>query len=523
MQIRIHINAFTWDEWPLQEPASFNSFSIGEEQSASNVVTLSWSPPGLARNRRCVLTILTTNLILSFWASTSDPSVLASWERVYVVNTGVWQSSVRSNKLNCAPNPTPSFLRRLLRIRSVAWAPILHLKLDHDESRLKSGSGLYFLAVTNDNNSVLFLSVSSPYINESTSWGVRIVRQDNFEKERAESEHRPPYPHGSLLYAALETQPLIDRVSWAVWSQIENLAEIYVTLEKDNVSIGHTNFYVLPGFPSRTSFSKPTISSIASPFSHQIEHLDMTSMSLPCSSLRKQALQLRAKYDGENDYGGLSFIKSWGLATHKNYAAICISVHPGDMVDNVLASEERSTILFSICGTESLTKELETFPWEGDLNTIEITGTQSAIIQTIIDIEGKSGLETGRLSDRIIYATACASMLLWDTERPQRLSHGKVLLERLGRRINIGFDSEINACSQLLKNPGIDTDEAVAIVGEATGSRTEEELAVTANVFDVCSICARPVNWQSLFDATCSEGHHFGASSSARPRLTILC
>ena len=483
----------------------------------SNVVALSWSPPGLAKHRRCALTILTSNLILSLWASTSDPATLASWERLYVVNTGVYQSLVGNNSLSgSAATFTDPILRRILRIRSVAWAPLLPFESSHNDVRFSGGSDLYFLAITNDDNSVLFLSVSSPYINDSAIWSVRIVTQYNFEKKQTEFEQNLSYLHGSLLQMASNPRPFINRVSWAVWNQAEGRTEIFINFDRDSVSIGNAKFLVSAGFPLNASISNLAVSSTASIFTHNVDRLEISSLNITQSTLHKQALQLRAKYDGQNNYGGLSFIKSWGLATYEKYLAICISIHPGDMVDHVLASEERAMILFSIIGTDRLKKELETFSWEIDSSPSQSLSVQSTIIEAVFDLERQGKVGTGALSNGIIYAVACASMLLWDAERVRRLSLAKELLERLGQRTDTDFSPEINACLYMLGAPGINIAEVAAILGEATGVRSREDITTTGKLFDFCSICAHPINWQSLSDATCSGGHHFGACAASK-------
>ncbi len=536
MQIHLRINGFTWDEWPNQEPTSFNDFSVGEEQSTSNVIAISWSPLGLARNKRSVLAVLTSNLVLSFWASNSDPSMHASWERVFVVNSGVGKSWKSNSRLSHTSHPAPSVPRRLRRIRSVAWAPLIQRRLECGDSRFGSASNIYFLAVTTDDRSVLFLSVSSPYTDGSTGWDAGIVEQYIFREDNsmsksvltAEAVEEPPdsqaigcreqsvseqeylYGRGSLFHTALKTKYFIDRVSWGAWIETKALTEIAVKFEINHASVGHAIFYVSHDFPLRTSLSKLSGSLQTSMLTYYYEDLDMDSLGLPHSTLRKQALQLRAKYDRQNDYGGLTIIKSWGLATYKGYAAMCVTFHPGDMVDYLLASEERATILFSIGETSHLDTELDTFSWERERKPADITATQRLILKMIFDFEKQSRLDSAGLSDRIIYAAACASMLLWDVERAERLSLAKSVLERLGQRTNVDVSSEINACSHLLRSPNIDMEEAAAVVGGAIGSRNKEDLETSTKVFDVCSICAHAIPWQSLLEATCTQGHLFG-------------
>ena len=482
----------------------------------STVIALSWSPPGLAKNKRCVLAVLTSNLVLSFWASRSDPSVVASWERVLVVNNSVWNSCIRNGRFDGASDSTDPSLRRSLRIRSVAWAPLLQRKHESDYTRITSVPTLYFLAVTTDDHSVLFLSVSSPYGDDSTYWDARIVRQHIFANDK---QQESLYCRGSLLGAALQIKRFIDVVTWGIWIQSNDFAEISINFQKDNANIARARFYSSFEIPPRTMLSAASRSSSTNTFIHYHDNLDIDSQDLPHSTLSIQALQLRAKTDRQNDYGDLTVIKFWGLVIFEKYAAICVTFHPGDMVDYLLASEERATILFSVCGTSRVITENEIFPWESDPNRSETLSTQIAILDAILDLEMQSKMTLGELSDKIIYAAACACMLLWDSKRMQRLLLIKNMLERLEQRIDVDLGSEINVCSQFLVSPHLTIEDVAAILGEATEARSKDDPYTANNIFGVCSICATPVNWQSLSEATCSQGHRFGASSPSEVLL----
>ena len=492
-----------------------------------------------------MLAVLTSNLVLSFWASTSDPSVVASWERVYVVNNGIWESLERRIRLGSASGLTDSIFRRLLRIRSVAWAPLLPKKPKYDGTRLTSVFGLFFLAVATDEGSTLFLSVSSPHISGSPYWDARIIRQHNFQEESSMaksifatevvedeteseaskrkvhtmSENEHIYHRGSLLSVALRAKRFIDHISWGAWLYAESFAEIPINFQNDKTLIAQVKLLVSLDHPQKTFLPESSTSYTTGPFICQHESLELDLLDLPHSTFHKQALQLRARYHRENDYGGLTTLKFWGSAIYKDYAAICVTLHPGDLVEYLLPSEERATILFSVGGTDSLDMKLETFEWEIDPETGETESTHRAILDLIFELERQSNIELGGLSNMIIYGAACASMLLWDSERLQRLSLALSVLERLERRINVTLGSEINACSHLLRASGIREEEAIVLVGEATAVRSNEDLNNASRVFGVCSICAHAVTWQSLFDATCIQGHYFSASSYPKLRL----
>lgn len=131
--------------------------SVTEDQSTAVVTALAWSPPGLAVHRRSVLAVLTSNHILSLWASRSDFSVPESWERVSIVNN--FESSDNRS------SPREQFQ---LRIRSMAWAPAL----THIQTFSIDNWGPFFIAIGDDNNGIHLLSVRSPFIGHLSPWQV---------------------------------------------------------------------------------------------------------------------------------------------------------------------------------------------------------------------------------------------------------------------------------------------------------------------------------------------------------------
>ena len=143
-QVHFPVNVFTKQEWPLQELASSRDFSIGEEQSMSEVISLAWSPPDLGRHRRCLLAILTTNLLLSMWDPGPDPSVPKSWQRVMIINDYI-DDTPTDERL------TETISRARRRIRAAKWSSV-----EYEQSKFH-----YFLSVINDYREVIFLWVRS--------------------------------------------------------------------------------------------------------------------------------------------------------------------------------------------------------------------------------------------------------------------------------------------------------------------------------------------------------------------------
>ena len=176
--LRITVSSFTFTEWPWQDTTNFKDMSIGEEQARATVTALAWSPAGLAKHRRSVLAVLTSNLILSFWASNADPSVANSWERVLVVNQAL------------PPGP-----RLQQRIRSMAWAPTNPQYVDHFTHFSRKKWGIHLIAIADDNNGLYVLKASSPVTCPSSKWTVEVLHRHNVSMSKSSNDRPSLFNH----------------------------------------------------------------------------------------------------------------------------------------------------------------------------------------------------------------------------------------------------------------------------------------------------------------------------------------
>lgn len=284
-QVQFRINTFTVDEWPVQEPDSFDHFSIGEEQSTSVVTALAWSPPGLAMHKRSVLAVLTSNLVVSFWASVADPVVTASWQRVFVLNNAVLKSWERRCVSKNLPMPIETQLRRKLRIRSMAWAPRIRQWPEKYQHSVETKWGMFLLAVANDDEEVVFLLISSPYTTESTSWDSHIVTLMSLDEKGSPGgvfaakdimySNRESIPESqskarlddrssgrsigtrhyrpSLFNSAVRRNISIDHIAWGPW-KFNADAETVLTFTRGG-AVCHCIFHVSFPSPVNTLFS----------------------------------------------------------------------------------------------------------------------------------------------------------------------------------------------------------------------------------------------------------------------------
>lgn len=132
----LRVDHFDRDEWPDLPMATIADASFGEEQSESVVAALAWSLPGLGIHRRCVLCVLTSNLVLSLWETDGSPN---SWRRTCVIN-----NYVSSQTLNASGEPAAES-RKSNRVRAFTWLPALkqfdgdrwgfHLLLTADDAK----------------------------------------------------------------------------------------------------------------------------------------------------------------------------------------------------------------------------------------------------------------------------------------------------------------------------------------------------------------------------------------------------
>ncbi|KAI2795299.1 hypothetical protein POX_a01905 [Penicillium oxalicum] len=179
---RLRVNLFTQAEWQNIQPQNRDDFSIGAEQSTSTVVGLAWSPPGLARFRRSVLAVLTSNLLLSLWESAGMPG---QWNRVAVINHAFHLDPT-------APAP--------LRLGPQA------------ESRW----GVHLLMVINDANEAVLLRIQRSAGGKDLSVPYSVQKLALYPFDNVQ-KHYPQSCPGSLLEKALQIKARALSVSCGPW------------------------------------------------------------------------------------------------------------------------------------------------------------------------------------------------------------------------------------------------------------------------------------------------------------------
>ncbi|EDP55366.1 conserved hypothetical protein [Aspergillus fumigatus A1163] len=203
---RFRVNLFTSREWPTVFPQNRDDFSIGVELSPSSVVSLSWSPPGLSRHRRCTLAVLTSNLVLSFYQL-----VDGKWMRVAIVNNAL---AAHFNSFIHDEGPR----LRKTNIREFAWCPPLKVPQGQNDSvpAAESRWGFQILAVANDDNDLIFLHVRRAETGSPpSSYSFDIISIISVHDPAATKY--PTVQSGSILAMSLKSKMRITGLSCGPW------------------------------------------------------------------------------------------------------------------------------------------------------------------------------------------------------------------------------------------------------------------------------------------------------------------
>lgn len=205
-------------------------------------------------------------------------------------------------------------------------------------------------------------------------------------------------------------------------------------------------------------------------------------------------------------------MKTWGLAALGGYIAACITLHPGDMPEYLIPSQERAIVVFSTHGLNDPSSKRETFPWEVRPRSENFTLVRSAILDTILKYKQREDFIPSTLSNRITYAAIMASTLVWDSARLERLRLAESAAGRLSKSGEVDLSPEIECLNLLLSDNTLDPNSAKVQVQQATRRRGAEDLRTSpasSRLFDTCTVCGKYVTWTDLQEAICVAGHPY--------------
>ena len=497
--VRFHVNRFTIDEWPWPEPASFKDLSIGEEQSLVTVSALAWSPCGLAKHRRSVLAVLTSNLLLSLWTSYADPADPESWERVMIVNHFLIPEHVSSPQTQS---------RASQRVRSMAWAPV---NSEHAERQTPFSTrkwGVFLMAITDDENGIYFVNFISPFTDASMGWEIQTLLYKRIPPATLPNE-RP-----SILRLKMSEKCFIDQVSFGTWSSGEEIQVIY---HQTPGTTYRENLNLVLGPPLSAMAVSATVPKDELQ-EDAVQQLLMTSYLSPpnlSASIEIQVQEQKKVYGTENRLGLHVLSRTWGFASFQGLSAICITLHPSRSTEYSTATEEFAKVIF-----DSAHPRQDKFPWQ---NPIEVDGSmgRQTILSTILNDTTLKTYHFSSLDLKIIYSAICASMLAERLRQPRSIELLSSIVQLL--RINTALDLEEE--NTMLKSINAIPDDVqqqiIDVVRRTTQLRGRASSldSSTTQLLDYCPICTeveepKAICFENLTEAYCPEMHPFGSSLS---------
>lgn len=478
--VRITISNFNTKEWPWQEQGELNDMSIGEEQARATVTALAWSPLGLAKHRRCVLAVLTSNLLLSFWASDSNPTNPDSWKRVAVINRALSSGS-----------------RLQQRIRSMAWAPTNPQHVDHRTPFSRRKWGISLIAVADDSNGLYILKISSPFAGQSFAWNVDVIRRDSIPVPN-KSNDRP-----SLLSLAMNAKYFVDRIEFGSWDG--GIPVVY------RIS-GINHHASLSVYLNQLTQVQPKDSSDLESLTVSLDEArsgeaNMASQMIVTPPIREGMATEKEKFELVNNIGSHVMLRIWGLTSSKNLVAACITLHPAKFAECTAPFEGISTILFDAGDDNGNTESV--FPWQTPTE-VDVAKTQQNILDTLLDHSQHTSLALNEFDLRLIYTAFCGILLLRDDKRIQRLEAAVDILDLIERHASIDLLAERRALLSIKTSNRQSDQESIEAIRQMTEARGQAE---SRTFLELCPFCPEDqgiVPFDSFTEAYCHQRHSFG-------------
>ena len=494
--LRITVSSFTFTEWPWQDTASFKDMSIGEEQARATVTALAWSPAGLAKHRRSVLAVLTSNLILSFWASNADPSVANCWERVLVVNKAL------------LPGP-----RLQQRIRSMAWAPTNPQYVDRYTPFSQTKWGIHLIAVADDNNGLHVLKASSPVTGPSSKWIVEVLHRHNVSISKSLND-RP-----SLFNHVMNAHHYIDHIEFGTWKgDIPILYRTSGTIHRASMSVCDD----LPSHvrPEDSLGPEPLIVKLNE--DHVID-TNVLLQSTVTTTIKGQIAAEKEKFGFDNKIGMQVLLRRWGLASFSNFVAACITLHPAKRIEYVAPFDGNATIFFD-AGDENCDAK-SVFPWQ-ILAQVDVAKAQRAIINTLSDQKLHRHSILKNFDLKILYTAFCGVLLSSVDDRLQQIQTAFDIMDLIKYHASLNLDAEYRTLLSIKNAPQLTHQELVNIVGQMIRARGQAESSSHTpedNLLDSCPFCPETqssIPFDTFTEAYCPQGHSFGGFIYPLPYLS---
>ena len=475
-QVRIKVNEFTHEEWPPIALASFKDMSLGEEQSNSHVIAVAWSPPGLALYRRPVLTVLTANHLLSFWAAEFDPREPDSWTRVLVVNNVIGMP----------------------HIRCMAWAPVGIPSRDDESNHPSNRWGPFVLAVAGDRPEVqIWIASYTCTTSKDEEWNLALCGQIECSKAEAVS----PFPP-SLLRQELEEYRYIDFVGFGPVKK--TVSELRTTLR-----CRFSGVYTQATLTIAESNLQDASIQLIEGYHNESPR--------PFRDYESQFSELLSKYRGRHakshrTSSDLIDVEVHGSASFSSISAICVTSQVSNRIEYKTISDEVTTILFHDASTQD---ESLMFSWQ----TEPAVRSETAYIAIFAELK-KTMLLSSTVDGsalKILYSAMMIAMVLAEPGHKELLQNAQSAATYLSEKLGCpsAFDKESRALSELNEKRSGNAPELSGYVRSFSRSRLPELLddSRLAEVVDTCPIpsCGKPVSWEGVDESQCLGGHPLGS------------
>ena len=464
------VNTFTPDEWPVQTQVGFAEMSIGEEQARVTVTSLAWSAPGLAKYRRSVLAVLTSNLMLSLWAPDSNPIDPKGWRRVLIIGN--------------------------TRVRCMAWVPANPSHAE-DQSPISTRKwGIFILTTADDENGLYFWRISSPSMSQHTSWDAQLLAHEGVQRA-PQSNARP-----SLLRTAMNAKQFIDYIDYNDWESDDH---IMVKFHSSGVS-----------YQSRLTVAieselQITLSDTKS--SHSKYKKSISPPWAPSVHMQHLIQNHKQQYSVEHHLILDNFVlKTWGFARFSNLVALCITSHPGKVVEYEKIIESSATILFENCEDSGAADKA--FAWQEPLLLGDDMGRQK-VLSTILDNTILLSLQLTAFDLKIIYAAVYTALFYIDRDSQQapHLNAADLALSLL--------ETKSSACLRVeheyIENIRCSSHAGSGNSDQASMYSVDQTNATDKSFLDVCPFCedgrvGSGSAAENFMEARCPKGHPFSRS-----------
>lgn len=470
----LRVDTFDHDEWPDYPMASIADLSFGEEQSESIVVALAWSPPGLGIHRRCVLAVLTSNLVLSFWETNGSRN---SWRRTCVINNHVRKQSLDRPHANS---------RQSNRVRAFVWLPPLKLAVDDHW-------GTQFLLTADDEKGVTLWKISKEERQKFGSWLVELVATGQLP----DSSSKETTSMSALQLSLLRAQR-VDRFLADTWSSSKKVGgdfyslqiaalfnnspsldpvvfiEIQMTIHDNDLSVslslGHVN-------KAKQAIDETSV--------QDVNHLHGWE-----KELEKASADYRRKFQLRRVR-----VRCWGIAQSPNCQRIAaiVTLHPQDSYEYTTANTEKSWLLITQPDSiPSAVQETERLSQE----------VRKAILAYILHAVQNNKQHAHELDDRLLQIWTAWTGLQDD------------------------FDDEHKKLSLNLK---AQVTERNVLEAQASDTQTLQNSSLAHTTPETCSLCQKPFPMDLNAEyAVCEASHLFPRCALSllaiqEPRISKYC